>query len=588
VRGGGDCAERGRAVIPCVVYAAKSTPDEKGSTADQLRQVRGRIAELGDREVVAEFSEENVSAYHGNRGPELEAAMAAAVAAAPSELWCFHSSRLARGSGKLAEGRSLMKLFSDLLSAGVQLRSVEDDPFLTNPMLVGVASEMAHKYSADLGAHTTRGKRVAAEAGRWPGGRLDGYLNETYINEEGKARTRLVIDEDGRAPLIRRIFALALEDHTGTWIAAKINREGIRTRPTKGQPEGIPWTRSRIDRLLQNPAYCARLVMRRGYDDEREPVDGVWPPLISPDDFDRLNATPRRRQGSGRPPTRSKLALYKLARCARCGGPMYARVSQFTRADGTRQMSYRCENRLNGVPCDAPRVDAAIVDTGVASHLDKLFIDMEAWQADLAKGADEHRDRIDRELKAERATLAKLTSQEEKLRQAWIEALDADSPKAEAREEAFLSVREKRIAAEGSAKAVEAALALAPAGPPTDEALDLYAELARVVREGDAEDLNDRLRLVFSGFVIETIKDGILVMPLLRDDVVERYADPSGALQVLTSQRTSLMAGDNAPDNAAALMLVTGDEAIRPPATSIHIGTDARTSATYHQAWLYA
>ena len=125
-------------------------------------------------------------------------------------------------------------------------------------------------------------------------------------------------------------------------------------------------------------------------------------------------------------------------------------------------------------------------------------------------------------------------------------------------------------------------------GPPTDEALDLYAELARVVREGDAEDLNDRLRLVFSGFVIETIKDGILVMPLLRDDVVERYADPSGALQVLTSQRTSLMAGDNAPDNAAALMLVTGDEAIRPPATSIHIGTDARTSATYHQAWLYA
>ena len=58
------------------------------------------------------------------------------------------------------------------------------------------------------------------------------------------------------------------------------------------------------------------------------------------------------------------------------------------------------------------------------------------------------------------------------------------------------------------------------------------------MREGDAADLNDRLRLVFSEFVIETIKDGILVMPLLRDDVVERYADPSGALRAITSEGT--------------------------------------------------
>ena len=79
---------------------------------------------------------------------------------------------------------------------------------------------------------------------------------------------------------------------------------------------------------------------------------------------------------------------------------------------------------------------------------------------------------------------------------------------------------------------------LAPAGPPAYEDLDLHAERARVVREGDAADLNDRLRLVFPEFVIETIKDGILVMPLLRDDVVERYADPSGALRVITSEGT--------------------------------------------------
>jgi hypothetical protein len=303
--------------------------------------------------------------------------------------------------------------------------------------------------------------------------------------------------------------------------------------------------------------------------------------------FDSLMERPRK-HGAGRPSTRSKLALYKLARCAKCGGPMYARVSQFERADGTRQRYCGCANLHNGV-CDAPRVDAGVVDTGVASHLDKLFIDMEAWQAELAKGADEHRARIERELKAERAALAKLASQEEKLRKAWIEALDADSPKAEAREEAFLSVREKRIAAEGSAKAVEAKLALAPAGPPTDEALDLYAELARVVREGDAEDLNDRLRLVFSEFVIETVPDGILVMPILREDVIERYASPTGNLRLITDDEVSFVKAPPGTPPSAGLVLITGKESVRrPPVSPVYIDAHASTSATYHQAWLYA
>ena len=468
----------------------------------------------------------------------------------------------------------------------VQLRSVEDDTFLTHPMLVSLASEISHKYSQDLSSHTKRGKRDAAEAGRWPGGVApDGYERVEYIGEDGRATHRLEIDEDGRAPVVRRVLQMAAEGHSTHAIARRLNREGVTTRPSWRHPEGALWTRGGVNKLLTNPMYCGRLVIRRGHPDERPPTAGAWPALVTPELFDSLTERPRR-HGAGRPPTRSKLALYTLARCAKCGGPMYARVSQFERADGTRQRYYGCANRHNGV-CDAPRVDARLVDTGVASHLDKLFIDMEAWQAELARGADEHRNRIERELRTERTVLAKLASQEEKLRQAWIEALDADSPRAEAREEAFLSVREKPIAAEGSMKSSEEALALAPAGPPTDEALDLYAQLARVVREGDAEDLNDRLRLVFSEFLIETVPDGILVMPVLRDDVVERYADPSGWLRLITSEGSSLVAGDAAPENAAALLVLTGAEAVRrPPAAAVYIDAHLRTSATYHHAWL--
>jgi hypothetical protein len=43
--------------VPCVLYSAKSSPDEKGSTADQLAQIRRALPD--DRQEIAAFSEEN-------------------------------------------------------------------------------------------------------------------------------------------------------------------------------------------------------------------------------------------------------------------------------------------------------------------------------------------------------------------------------------------------------------------------------------------------------------------------------------------------------------------------------------------------
>ena len=168
----------------------------------------------------------------------------------------------------------------------------------------------------------------------------DGYLREEYIGDHGKAKYRLVIDEEGRAPLIRRIFRMAADGHSLHMIAVTLNREGIKTLPTTRHPDGYVWSRGRIQKMLTNPVYCARLVVRRGYADEREPVEGKWPALIEPDLFDKLDVRGRK-YGAGRPPTRSKLALYKLARCGRCRGPMYARAAPRARADGTHQRHYR-------------------------------------------------------------------------------------------------------------------------------------------------------------------------------------------------------------------------------------------------------
>jgi hypothetical protein len=49
-----------------IIYAAKSSPDERGSIPDQLKECR-ELAEAEGYEVVGEYSEENVSAPGGQQ-----------------------------------------------------------------------------------------------------------------------------------------------------------------------------------------------------------------------------------------------------------------------------------------------------------------------------------------------------------------------------------------------------------------------------------------------------------------------------------------------------------------------------------------
>jgi hypothetical protein len=93
-------------VIRCVLYAAKSTEDLRGSIPGQLRDCRETVAKAEDRIVEGEYSDEACSAYHGDRGPGLVGALRHAEELArlhgTAELWAQHSDRLARGDGRSA------------------------------------------------------------------------------------------------------------------------------------------------------------------------------------------------------------------------------------------------------------------------------------------------------------------------------------------------------------------------------------------------------------------------------------------------------------------------------------------------------
>src|ERR1044072_7909755 len=99
-----------------ILYAAKSSPDEKGSIEGQLKEGREKAKKLG-LEVVAEYSEEDVSAYKGDRGPELAAALKHAERIGAT-LIAQHSDRLARGDAKQA--RHLVEIALWAIKADVQ------------------------------------------------------------------------------------------------------------------------------------------------------------------------------------------------------------------------------------------------------------------------------------------------------------------------------------------------------------------------------------------------------------------------------------------------------------------------------------
>src|SRR5512146_780659 len=106
-----------------ILYAAKSTEDIHGSIPTQLADARA-FAEREGLEVVAEYWDEAASAYKGDRGPGLAAALEHAERISCS-LIAQHSDRLARGDGKRA--RHLGELYFASYKTGMTLRSVQDD-----------------------------------------------------------------------------------------------------------------------------------------------------------------------------------------------------------------------------------------------------------------------------------------------------------------------------------------------------------------------------------------------------------------------------------------------------------------------------
>ncbi len=193
---------------------------------------------------------------------------------------------------------------------------------------------MNDMYAKDISKKIKSVKRDKQRKGQFIGGKpVYGY--KMHPTEKNK----IVIDEEV-APIVRRIFALALSGMSCRNIAALLNQEGVPTPATyanlpvaKPGPYTGLWSSERISDMLQNETYIGNMVQGRSvkisYKSKKclkqDPanwvvVEGTHEPLVDKETFQKV-----RMLINSRKYTRSRtydFLLKGLIFCHECGYPL--------------------------------------------------------------------------------------------------------------------------------------------------------------------------------------------------------------------------------------------------------------------------
>ncbi len=193
---------------------------------------------------------------------------------------------------------------------------------------------MNDMYAKDISKKIKSVKRDKQRKGQFIGGKpMYGY--KMHPTEKNK----IVIDEEV-APIVRQIFAMALDGMSCRKIAATLNEEGVPTPATycgwnmgrKGPYAGL-WSSERISEMLQNETYIGNMVQGRmvkiSYKSKKclkQPrdswviVEGTHEPLVDAETFRKVRMLVESRKH-----TRSRtydFLLKGLIFCHECGYPL--------------------------------------------------------------------------------------------------------------------------------------------------------------------------------------------------------------------------------------------------------------------------
>jgi site-specific DNA recombinase len=238
-------AARGAVATGDAIYARYSSElQNPRSCDDQVTELRQALERRGghfDRKLV--FTDSEVSGGVWQRDG-LQALLAAVESGRIKRIFVEDLSRLSRDKEDAARIEKLLGFYEVPV---VTLDGMVYDGTVGSSLAFTFQSAGAAQYLKDLGAKTRRGLRGAHRNGTSTGGSCYGYRVEDK---------KVVIDEH-EAAVVRRIFALYLQDFGYATIAQKLNAEGI-AAPRARRRQGDGWMHSCLREMVRNPKYIGR------------------------------------------------------------------------------------------------------------------------------------------------------------------------------------------------------------------------------------------------------------------------------------------------------------------------------------------
>jgi DNA invertase Pin-like site-specific DNA recombinase len=393
-----------------IAIYARISEDEQDLGEGVIRQLEdGRVlAAQRGWSVVAELSDNDISATNGKHRPGYQRLMQQAKAGEFDRIVTYHTSRMWRNRQERAHGIELLG------KAQVSLTTVKGPELDLSSAAGRGMAELLGAFdtmeSEIKGERVTRAALQRAENGAPNGAIPFGWKRIYDYDTKGKPipSTAHDVHHEDEAPIVKEVCERLLSGKTVVEVTVWLNTTDV---PAPGadfklrhrdrgmqNPTGARWGKSSVKKLALRPANAGLRKYHSGREDERL-LPARIEPIITRDQWERLVARfeqnkKLRPDGDAtvlRPGARVHLLTWGIGKCGVCGSVL--RVGRQGQKDHKKQL-YQCEQ--NG--CTGR--NEASVDTWVTANLvgvlsredvmDSLF-DNEAADAAYARAETQQR-----------------------------------------------------------------------------------------------------------------------------------------------------------------------------------------------------
>lgn len=298
-----------------VALYARISQDASGKAlgvADQLETAR-KFAEGRGYKVVAERSDNDISALRGAARPGYEAVLKLARDRSIDRVIVFHLTRLTRNRREWAE------VIDDFHAYGVAVSEAQGIDYDLSTA-AGRSMVAMQAVWTTMESEVKAERVLAAAERRARSGRPSGDLGYGW-EKHGTGSAASWTEQPHEAAVVREIVDRLLGGETLRGITDDLNRRG------EAAPKTTRWGKTSVKKLALRESNIAQRIHHRGQADE-ERFNGCWPAIVDRAKHQKVAAllTEPARQTNGikRPGARRHLLSWGIGECGVCGGTLRA------------------------------------------------------------------------------------------------------------------------------------------------------------------------------------------------------------------------------------------------------------------------